>query len=560
LKLQILMSVAASAIALSTLSPRPAQSYPICVCNKKDMANGNALPRCGDATEVIEGPGGRYDFTETGRGRVILFSDEYEACKKDECAKLATQPPSQTQVSDQTQVPSRTQLSAQTQSCEPTREAVQESVEKFSIYGSATIGARLIPHLIAEYAEDQNWQSSTDACNGEIRLAPQGKPSQTALIVDCHATGSDTGIPELAEGHADIAMVSRPIKPDEVTQMRMRGYPRITTALQEHVLALDGVSIIVSDHNPADGLTLEDIRTIFEDAGGVWKFYLLDYKSGTRAIFESMIFPGGQRLPSCESANVRCFANPEDVAKAVASDPRGIGFVSSAYKNVAGVKIVPIKGKCGITQEPSVFNIKTEDYLFSRQLLLYTAKVRSLQASGFVFYAMSEEAQPLIEKLDYVNQTIASQSAADAEKRITKYQQSPPKEPNLDYDRNAMADLHNTLKGAARLSISFRFRFNSTTLDTRAVQDLHRLADYMTFTAKDRKIVLAGFTDSAGNFQTNVDLGLNRAQAVAGALQAIGISADRITTKGAGELMPVACNDSALGQGKNRRVEAWLLP
>jgi phosphate transport system substrate-binding protein len=558
LKRQIFICVAASAVALGVLSSRPAQAYPICVCNKKDMANGNALPRCGEATEIIEGPGGKYDFIETNRGRVILFTDDYGSCKKDVCAKFATQGPDQTQVSGQ-QGPGQTQPPGQGQVCEPTRE-VEDRTEKFTIYGSATIGTRLIPHLIAEYAEDQNWQSSTDTCNGEIRLSPQGKPSQTALTVDCHATGSDTGIPELAQGHADIAMVSRPIRPDEVTEMRTKGYPHITTALQEHVLALDGVSIIVSDHNPVDGLALEDIRTIFERAGGGWKFYLLDYKSGTRAIFESMIFPGGQKLPSCESADVRCFANPEEVANAVASDPQGIGFVGSAYKNVAGVKIVPVKGKCGIIQEPSIFNIKTEDYLFSRQLLLYTAKVRSLQASGFVFYAMSEEAQPLIEKLDYVNQIVTTQSPADAERRIVKYQQSPPKEANLDYDRNAMADLHNTLKGAARLSISFRFRFNSTTLDTRAVQDLHRLADYLTFTEKKGKILLAGFTDSAGNFQANVDLGLNRAQAVAGALQAIGIDADRITAKGAGELMPVACNDSALGQGKNRRVEVWLRP
>jgi outer membrane protein OmpA-like peptidoglycan-associated protein len=90
--------------------------------------------------------------------------------------------------------------------------------------------------------------------------------------------------------------------------------------------------------------------------------------------------------------------------------------------------------------------------------------------------------------------------------------------------------------------------------------DLHRLADYLTFTEKDRKVLLAGFTDATGSFKTNADLGMSRAQAVAGALQDQGINGDRISTRGAGEIMPVACNDSVLGQSKNRRVEAWLLP
>jgi phosphate transport system substrate-binding protein len=173
---------------------------------------------------------------------------------------------------------------------------------------------------------------------------------------------------------------------------------------------------------------------------------------------------------------------------------------------------------------------------------------------------MSDRAQQAIEDAGYVNQTIASQAAADAERRLTSYEQSPPHERDLDHNPRAMLDLHRALRGAARLSISFRFRFNSTTLDTRAVQDLHRLADYLTFAARDSKILLVGFTDSAGDAQANAALGLNRAKAVAGALEAIGIKADRIGTKGAGELMPVACNDSELGQGKNRRVEVWLLP
>jgi len=539
-----------SAIAIGALPPPPAQAYPICVCSKRE-APGIAQPRCGDAFKIVEGPGGIYEFNENGRGRTTLSTDEYKVCNMDACTKLANGLPG----------PASTCVPPLAQASPPSADRAPGPVERFTISGSATIGSRLVPRLIAGYANAQNWRPSTDTCDQEIHLAPLTQPSQTALIIDCRARGSDAGIPELESGSAEIAMLSRPIRPDEVAGMRRNGYPHITTALQEHVVALDGVAVIVSDRSSVNPMKLQEIRTIFEGPRGDWSFYLLDEKSGTRAIFESMIFADARsRLPSCDGVNVRCFSDPQDVVAAVARDRRGIGFVGSAYKNAPGVKSVAIRGDCGITQEPSIFDIKTEDYLFSRQLLLYTAKVRSLQASGLLFYAMSDNAQPTIEDAGYVSQTVSLQSAFDAERRLTRYQQSPPAEDTLEHDRTAMADLHSTLKGASRLSISFRFRSDATTFDTRAVQDLQRLADYLTFTLPRSKVVLVGFTDSTGDFKSNTDLSLNRARAVAGALEATGIERDRITLKPASELMPVACNDSELGRSKNRRVEVWVRP
>src|SRR5262249_55192842 len=154
----------------------------------------------------------------------------------------------------------------------------------------------------------RDWEPSGSACDGEIRLNPRDKAGRPALVIDCQARGSGTGIPELAAEHADIAMLSRPIKPDEVRLMRRQGYPQITTALQEHVLALGGVSIIVSRRNRVNGLQLDEIGEIFRQAGSnrSWNLFLLDEKSGTRAIFESMIFSGEQKLPSCNSSKVQC--------------------------------------------------------------------------------------------------------------------------------------------------------------------------------------------------------------------------------------------------------------
>ncbi len=437
----------------------------------------------------------------------------------------------------------------------------ETGTQRFAIHGSATIGVKLIPHLIAKYADDRGWEASSRTCHGEIRLTSRKNPGQTPLIVDCHPEGSDTGIPQLAEGRAEIAMLSRPANREEYNLIRSKNYVP-TGALQEHVLALDGVSIIVSKRNPINGLTLDKVREIFRQSDGNrgWKLHLLDEQSGTRAIFETMLFSNEQKLPACGSSNVQCFSDPKELVMAVARDSQGVGFIGSAYGKEENVKIVPILGRCGIKQEPSIFNIKTEDYLFSRQLLLYTARVKSLQSTSFMFYVMSDSAQPAIEEAGYVSQSIVPESVEDSQDRLAIYEDSPPKEDGLDHSPRAMSELRKTLKKANRLSVSFRFRFNSTTLDTRAFQDLHRLADYLTYTASNNKIMLVGFTDKAGSAEANVVLSLSRANAIAGALEDLGIQRDRIVTKGAGELMPVACNDSELGQSKNRRVEVWKLP
>ena len=47
-----------------------------------------------------------------------------------------------------------------------------------------------------------------------------------------------------------------------------------------------------------------------------------------------------------------------------------------------------------------------------------------------------------------------------------------------------------------------------------------------------------------------------RANAVAKALEELGVSADKITSIGYGELKPIASNKTKEGRAENRRVEA----
>ena len=73
--------------------------------------------------------------------------------------------------------------------------------------------------------------------------------------------------------------------------------------------------------------------------------------------------------------------------------------------------------------------------------------------------------------------------------------------------------------------------------------------------APNVKWEIAGYTSSPGSDAHNLKLSDRRAAAVAKALQARGVPAASMTTRGFGEANPVADNSTKEGQAKNRRVE-----
>lgn len=73
-----------------------------------------------------------------------------------------------------------------------------------------------------------------------------------------------------------------------------------------------------------------------------------------------------------------------------------------------------------------------------------------------------------------------------------------------------------------------------------------------------KTISVEGHTDSIGSSEYNETLSQHRAESVRSAIMARGISSDRITARGFGELYPVASNDTPAGRQQNRRVEILI--
>jgi OmpA-OmpF porin, OOP family len=73
------------------------------------------------------------------------------------------------------------------------------------------------------------------------------------------------------------------------------------------------------------------------------------------------------------------------------------------------------------------------------------------------------------------------------------------------------------------------------------------------------KFSMEGHTDSDGKDAANLTLSQNRAAAVVTYLVENGIAADRLSSQGFGETMPIASNKTKPGKAQNRRVEVKLV-
>ncbi|SPL69712.1 putative lipoprotein YiaD precursor [Acinetobacter stercoris] len=74
-----------------------------------------------------------------------------------------------------------------------------------------------------------------------------------------------------------------------------------------------------------------------------------------------------------------------------------------------------------------------------------------------------------------------------------------------------------------------------------------------------KNVKIIGHTDSSGDPQKNVQLSLERAEAVKKYLAGKNIPESRLTTSGLGAEKPVADNNTAEGRKKNRRIEFEVL-
>lgn len=427
------------------------------------------------------------------------------------------------------------------------------------ISGSNTVGEALMPALLSHHAQQQQLttERSTGDSNKENRFVFKDASQQKRFTVNLQTQGSATAFEQLLLGQASMGMSSRRIKPAEQQRLKAAGLGNLQDYGNEHVLALDGLAIIVHRRNTLEALSLADLANVFAGKITDWQqlggtagkinVYSLDEQSGTYDTFNSLVLKP-QRATLTKAA--KRFQSHKALAASIAKDKRGIGFTGFGY--IANNRVLALQESCGIRSIPSDFSVKTEEYPLARRLFLYTTnQLTDPHAKSLLKTALSDKAQTVIRDAEFINQHITLSSTSQQNNRLAAA---------LKIASNAeiplLRRLSSQVAGAKRTSVSFRFKTGSQVLDNKAQEDIGRLVRFLQQPRyANKQLMLLGFSDSKGNFKQNQQLSKKRAQVVANALKKAGVTAKIV--KGYGELAPIACN-TGTGLQKNRRVEVWL--
>lgn len=416
----------------------------------------------------------------------------------------------------------------------------EESVLR--IHGSNTIGAKLAPALAQDWLRQQAFVDiKVQPLKAEELQISARHPDGRRIRIDIRSHGSGTGFQDLVAGTADIAMSSRPAKEDEAAALDALG-GTLRSVDQEHVIGLDGLAIVVHPDNPLAALNVAQIRAVFAGQIRDWaqlggtpgqiQLHARDDKSGTYDSFKSMVL---EEAPL--SALARRYESSDGLVAAVLADPGAIGFVGLSYAKAARMLAVSAAGT--VPLQPERIHVATEDYLLSRRLFFYHRPGISAAAQQFVDHVLSQAGQERVDASGYVSQSIFNAEAQALAGMPEGY--------------------YRVVEDATRLSVNFRFRPQSATLDSRAIRDLDRLREFMQRPEnRGKQLRLAGFSLPGNGSTTGMALftANDRVDHIAALLATKGVPTR--LARGFFETALVAGIDSSEGRQRNERVEVWL--
>ena len=178
------------------------------------------------------------------------------------------------------------------------------------------------------------------------------------FVIDVQGGGSTAGIQAVTNNTVNIGMSSRELNDKE-------------KSLNTITICHDGISIILHPQNPINGLTLQQVRDIYNGIITNWKeLGWIDRKidavtreegSGTRSAFEELVMKKKEI-----DDGIMVQDSNGSVKEVVATDPYAMGYISLGLLDEK-VKPVAIDGVA-----PSIKSIKTGRYKIVRPFLYVT--------------------------------------------------------------------------------------------------------------------------------------------------------------------------------------------
>ncbi len=236
------------------------------------------------------------------------------------------------------------------------------------------------------------------------QLADSFMEKEKGVSIDIQEIGSTQGVQAAINGTADIGTASRDLKDEEMA-----------ANLDVHVLAYDGIAVIVNPVNAVSDLSSDQIRDIFQgkianwqDLGGANKEIVVvnrEAGSGTRGAFQELFKLEEKQADGTTKSLLMDKSLTTDstgaVKATVASNETAIGYIS------LGVLDNTVKALQVDEAEASVQNIIDNNYKIYRPFLMLTKSGAELkpQVKEFFDYIKSTAGQTLISENNFIPAT-----------------------------------------------------------------------------------------------------------------------------------------------------------
>jgi phosphate transport system substrate-binding protein len=220
--------------------------------------------------------------------------------------------------------------------------------------------------------------------------------------------GSGTGFAALFNGTCDIAMSSREIEEKEKNLAAVKNVSPV-----EFKVGLDGLAILINKDNPADKLTVSQLRDIFtakitnwkEVGGPDMKIVILsrESNSGTHMFFKEHVIRGGDKNSKTEfSVHSLLMPSSQAIYDEIYQNPHALGYVGMGFINdkVKAVSVAVDENSQYVYPTPE--NVLSGKYPVSRPLYLYTDGSPQGLTKDFIDYALSDEGQKIVLETDFV--------------------------------------------------------------------------------------------------------------------------------------------------------------
>jgi phosphate transport system substrate-binding protein len=246
------------------------------------------------------------------------------------------------------------------------------------------------------YAEKVVIEGSTTVLPIAQKAAEVFMQKNSSADISVRGGGSGVGIASIIDGTCDIADSSRPIKDTELDKAVTRGKD-----IKAHVIAMDGIAVIVNPANKIDALSRIQIKDIYigkisnwsEVGGSNQKIVVVsrDSSSGTFEAFGELALEKSKVRPDAVMQ-----ASNQAVASIVARTPGAIGYAGLGFLS-SEVKALKVDGVL-----PSKETVLNNTYPIGRPLFMYTNGNPKGVTKDVLDFIKSADGQKIVEEEGFV--------------------------------------------------------------------------------------------------------------------------------------------------------------